>query len=148
MPCVNFGACEETYNCIDGNGNVVFEERSISQFKSIISEGNFDIEVIQDTVYRIEIEAESNIMVYIRTFVHGSILEIDTRNDICFDNTYPIRVKIYTPQLESASIAGSGNIYVDKLVSNEVYLTISGSGNIEAYIELLKYTPVLLVPGI
>jgi len=133
-----FGACDENYNCIEGNNNVIMEERVVNYFKSVITEGNFNIEVIQDSVSKVVIEAESNYMPYIRTNVYGSILEIDTRNNSCFDPNYPIRVYVYTPDLESASIEGSGNIYCDRLQTSELYLNITGSGNIEVDVETIE----------
>ena len=126
-----FSSCEENLNCIEGNNKVITEERTTDPFKAVVSEGSFNIEVIQSTETRIIVQGESNLLNYIRTTVQGSVLTVDTRNNACFNSNYPINLTIYTPELESATLTGSGNIDCNQLLTDELFLNISGSGNID-----------------
>ncbi len=132
---LTISSCSDDHNCIDGNHQVTIEIRNFNGFKGIVSEGHFNIEIIQDTVWKVIIEAESNFMDYIGTRVHGNTLEIDTKNNRCLNNHYPIKITIHTPDLEMAAINGSGNLYCDMFNTPQLFLDIVGSGNIYFHIQ-------------
>lgn len=129
---LGISACHDGFNCVEGNGDVILENRDHYDFYEIVSEGDFDIFLVQDSIYRVEIEAESNLMPYIRTRMIGDRLEIDTRNNRCIDESYPVRVFIRAPFVESTILEGSGHINIDYYVVPAFNIDLVGSGNIEA----------------
>ena len=129
---LGISACHDGFNCIDGNGDVVLESREFYGFHEIVSEGDFDIFLVQDSIYSIEVEAESNLQPYIRTRLIGDRLEIDTRNNRCIDESYPVRVYISAPFVESIVLEGSGFISVEEYAAPAFNIDLVGSGNIEA----------------
>lgn len=135
-----FSSCHDSLNCVEGNGHVTIEYRDVPAFYGIVSEGSFDVVIIQDTLTEVSVSAESNLIGYIRTQVRGSNLEISLVNNRCIDNNYPVTITIRTPELESAVIEGSGNIFCDEFITPSLNLSIIGSGNIdvEAYTDYLE----------
>lgn len=47
-----------------------------------MNDGEFNVYIGQDSVFEVSIEAESNLVPYIRTRVNGTTLHIDTRENL------------------------------------------------------------------
>ena len=71
---------------IEGNGSIITETRNSVSFNFVENRGSFNVYIVKDTVFYIDIEAESNLIPHIRTTVHGNTLEIDTRENL--DNNF------------------------------------------------------------
>jgi hypothetical protein len=98
----------------------------------VISEGSWDVYIHEDSIFYVVIEAESNLMPYISTSVSNDDLVVKTRNHRCINNREPIRIHLYTPFIERASLEGSGNLDIERLSGNHANLKISGSGDVRA----------------
>jgi hypothetical protein len=75
---------------IDGNGNLTTENRVVSPFTEIKSEGSFEVYISYDTVALVKVEAESNLQPYIETEVSGLALIVKNREHLHIDNNYPV----------------------------------------------------------
>lgn len=113
---------------IDGNNQVTTETRQMVSFDRIVNEGSFNVYITQDSIYQVIVEAESNLIPYIRTRVNGNTLEIDTKEDLNNHSTMNIYVK--TPVVNGIYLSGSGIMSIDSLEAGNVQIEISGSGNI------------------
>ncbi len=111
---------------IEGNGNVQIENRSSVSFNFVEKSGPFNVYIIKDTVFYLEIEAESNLIPHIRTTVHGNTLEIDTRENI--DNNFAMNIFVHTPVLKGVALSGSGLINLDDFEAEDFSAFLSGSG--------------------
>jgi len=119
------------FPCITGNDIVVTETRDVEPFHKISAEGWFDVYVVQDSINKIIVEAESNLMPIIETIVRGSTLVVRERNNQCINNNYPVRVTVYCNDLSEITLSGSGSITGNSMfVSNYMGIDLSGSGNI------------------
>jgi len=114
----------------DGNHHVMTETRQLVPFTKVINEGEFNVIIVEDSITEAIVEAESNLIPYIRTIVNGNTLIIDTRENI--NSNLPINIYIKTPEVNSIKLSGSGTITADSLVGDNVEIAISGSGNINA----------------
>ena len=121
------------YPRIEGNNQVESETRMLVSFDKVRNEGTFNVYIKNDSVYSVTVEAESNLIPHIRTIVNGNTLEIDTRENL--RNNYPIDVFVTTPTIRSAVLSGSGNILLDSLKTANMEIELSGSGNIDGYVE-------------
>ncbi|MCF8296673.1 MAG: DUF2807 domain-containing protein [Saprospiraceae bacterium] len=119
-------------NCIVGNHNYVTDARTLSSFHGISSEGAFEINVILDTLNKVEVEAEENLIPYIYTKIHGSTLVIKVRDDRCIREHKPIVISVKTQNLNNIKLLGSGDIYCDSITANNVDISLAGSGEIYA----------------
>lgn len=115
---------------IEGNGNVISQDRVASDFKRIISRGEFQVIIVQDSVAGIKVEAESNIMPYVRTSVSGNTIIIGFDNDVNIHEHAPVKVTLHTLHAEYLELQGSGSISAGNFNEENVQLYLSGSGNI------------------
>ncbi len=124
--------CRKHSGSFVGNNDVVTETRRMVSFNQIVSEGKFNVFVSYDTVYQLIVEAESNLIPYIRTIVNGNTLVIDTREYL--SNNYPLNIYVTTPYLNSVVLEGSGNFTLDSLQSDNFRITNYGAGNIRGMV--------------
>ena len=116
---------------IDGNGQVTTETRQLVSFNQIDNSGTFNVYVKQDSVFTATIEAESNLIPYVRTIINGNTLEIDTREN--FRETYPINVYVTSPTIQGVELSGSGYVKMDSLDVDYLQIVLSGSGQMDGY---------------
>jgi hypothetical protein len=117
---------------ISGDGPMVSQTYNLSGFSAVETSIDAEIYFTQDTFYKVEIEAQQNILEYIKPRVeNGSLLlQFDKyRNIRHYDR---IVVRVTAPNLTGLGINGSGSIRVSQPVDNAgtVTLTVNGSGSI------------------
>jgi hypothetical protein len=125
-------SCESIFfSCLKGNGILEEEERPLGKFTGIISEGDFDVYIVIDSVSKVVIEADENLMPYIRTNIKNERLIIDNGTRKCLRNldNEPIRIYVHTPEIFNISLEGSGLIYSDYLILVDyLRIELTGSG--------------------
>src|SRR6185295_2628780 len=91
----------------------------------------FDADILytQDSVYRIEISAQSNIQRVIETEVSKSMLVFRASKRLLQHN--PIHIIVHSPDIKGFFVSGSGNVYAQNtLNTTSMDLNVSGSGGI------------------
>ena len=120
-----FIACEKN----NGNGQLTSETRQLDSFSKVESAGAYSVFVTHDSKSEVRIEAESNLIQYIRTEVNNGILKIYNSENI--DPDFEIKIYVKTPNVNALLLSGSGIIEADSLVGDHAEVFISGSGIIE-----------------
>lgn len=118
--------------CIEGNGIPRTELRTVQPFTGIVSNGSFEVYVHPSQRHEVKIDAESNLLPYIRTSVSGGRLFIETKGSHCINPGMTMIVNVYVPYVESLTLNGSGLIKVENLNLDNLSLQLNGSGAIEA----------------
>lgn len=114
---------------IRGKGSNVTETRDLKDFDRIQLSIDADVYYTQDSVYKVEISAQSNILTVLKVEVSGSELKLDFKRNVWDHNK--IKITVHSPNLKGLSISGSGDINVQNSVNtSDLELNISGSGNI------------------
>lgn len=121
-----------SWRTIKGNGNVVTQTRSESDFLKVKSAGSFDLYVSQGNDFSVRIAAEKNLQKYIVTERRGNTLVIKVRRGVSLRPRHAIKVYVTAPVFKAVSIAGSGDITAHDLLrsSEKMVFEIAGSGNI------------------
>lgn len=124
-------------SCIDemfisGNGNIQTQNRLISGFDAISSSGDYQVNVIPGAEFSVQVKAESNLLPYIETELSGRTLKIGTVGVHSIRHHEPIEVLITQPELTRLNLSGSGYIKSGNFACENIQITISGSGDIEA----------------
>jgi hypothetical protein len=120
-----------TFERIEGNMDLVTENRSTQDFDEIISSGSFNVYVTCDSVRSVEVKAESNIQPYLYTISDGSTLRIGFKNGYNIRENYPVEIFIHTPNLNTIRLQGSGRIEASGFVDPSLYINLSGSGAVK-----------------
>ncbi len=125
-----FSSCRKERFCgIWGKGDNVTEIRDISGFSGIDLAMNANVYYVQDSVYRVEVSAQPNIISHIETEVQGHVLKIDCRPRLHRHNS--ITVIVHSPEMNLLRLGGSGNIEAPfNINSTNLEVLLSGSGNI------------------
>ena len=120
---------------VQGSGKLKTEERTLSIFKEVFLTSSANIILMQGAEQKIKIEAEDNILQYIKTNVSNNKLSVSSENNI--SPTKAINIYITIKEITSLELTGSGNISVEKILNSpSLNLKNIGSGNITASIKV------------
>lgn len=115
-----------------GKGSNVTETRNITGFSGIDLSMNADVYYVQDSIYRVEVSAQKNILPVIETEIHGTVLEIECRTLLHSHNR--IVVTIYSPDIDKFHVSGSGKLYAQNSINTgSLDVSLSGSGTISIH---------------
>lgn len=126
--------------CLNGSGPVTAELREIVNFTGVTNTGSFDVYVSEADTFGVEVVAQENLLPMIETYVSGSNLIVETKNNGCYRTSSPVEVHVSLPALEILRLTGSGKVLADVATSPEVEISNSGSGSMEidtVYVEAL-----------
>lgn len=143
-----FSSCEK----IVGKGPVVTESRQTAPFDGLIVKIPAETYFTQDSVYKLELHAQENILDEIETTVINNSLQIRFRHSnthvkssdgitiyvsgpnvrsLTVDGSGYLQVPTpYTPANLHLEVDGSGNIRVNNVTTAEINSDVDGSGNI------------------
>lgn len=117
---------------VTGNGNVVTKTFNTPEYDGIKVLGSMDVELISGKEGNIKVEAESNVMEYLKIEVKGNRLVIDIKDDVNLNTRKGIKVFVPVEYIDEISLAGSGDIYSDlTLKSSDMKVSLAGSGDIK-----------------
>lgn len=119
---------------VKGNGTMKTETRKTSDYDEVSCGGSFDFILVKGTEGTITIEAEENLMEYIIVEVKGNDLVIKSERNVNLSPSNGKQITITVPfqDIESVSLAGSGNITSkDVINAQEFKAAVAGSGDME-----------------
>jgi len=126
--CIPFGE--------KGNGNVVKQDRDVSGFTSIEVSGAFTVYLYQGSSESLKVEADENLMEYIKTEVKGDRLEIYTENKTIQKFT-KMNIYLTFEELEMIDISGAVEIIGEDMMKfDELDLDGSGASEISLHMEV------------
>jgi hypothetical protein len=132
LSAIIFCSCQS----ISGSGNIITQNRNVSQFDGVRASGSIDIEVVNDQTHSIRVEADDNIMPYIITKVEDGILDVHLKPNFMYHN---INAKVYVtaPSLTKLTVSGSGSITAKDTLANaaQIDFKVSGSGDVTAIVD-------------
>lgn len=124
---LSISSCEK----ITGEGPLQTETRSRGSFSGIDMRISGNVQVKKDSVYKIEVTAQQNLLNEIETNIVGTNLVIKFRDGVRVRTHEEITVNISSPELSTLRLSGSGNVNVSgQWQSRNFWLELSGSGNI------------------
>jgi hypothetical protein len=123
-----FSSCEK----VVGEGPLVTETRSLNNFKKVSSSISGNVIFQVDPVYKVEVEAQQNILDILETKLIGDELVIRIKDGKRVKSNTGITVTIHAPNCEAVYLSGSGNFLMTGLLNEQnLNLHVSGSGNID-----------------
>jgi len=129
--CISFQANAHGKK-VKGNGNVVTENRTTTDYEKIAVGGSFDVTLVAGKEGKLTIEIEDNLSQYLITEVKDGTLKIQWRKGINIRTKKGVKITIPFKQINAVSLAGSGNIKTkDVISSHDLELKLAGSGNLD-----------------
>jgi hypothetical protein len=114
-----------------GSGNVTQESRVIKDYNDITLSGMGNLIFEQGDSEGIKIEAEDNLIQYIRVEVNKGKLTIGIQPGISISPTKPINYHLKIKNLEAINLTGNGSVEAAGVVSRKMTIDMSGSGHIK-----------------
>lgn len=115
-----------------GNGNVVTETRTTSDYDAIKISGSFDVDLVAGQEGKIILKGEENLLSAIKVEVEDNVLKvyIERNSNIRPSIGKKIQVTIPFDKISEVNLSGSGNIQSKNVIKNDKFLAkLSGSGN-------------------
>ncbi|MFY0603292.1 MAG: DUF2807 domain-containing protein [Flavobacteriaceae bacterium] len=121
---------------VRGNGNVVTETRSVSDYDGVSVGGSFDVVLVKGKEGKITLKGEENLLPYIETVVKGNTLKVQYKKNVNVKTTRRLTVTITFKDIDHLSLGGSGNVSSkDVIKASNLKVSLGGSGNIEAEVD-------------
>lgn len=122
--------CTYAFHGIKGNGNVVKQERQISDFRGLEVGGAFRVYLSQGDKVALTVEADENLLEVIKTTVVGNTLKISTTEDI--NQSEALNIYLTVTKLEEMDISGACKLTCEtKLMLDDLELECSGASDVE-----------------
>lgn len=112
-----------------GSGNVRTESREVSEFKAIDVSGAFEVEIIVQKDFSIEVEADDNLLQFIKTEVSGETLKIKSEKG--FNTGNPLKIRITAPDIDNLDLSGASKVNLVNLNNDSLILDSSGASKIK-----------------
>jgi hypothetical protein len=123
----------EVPTVLQGSGDVVTEERPVSDFDRVSLAGIGDVFITQGEETSLTVEASDNLIEYIETEVRNGTLVLDFTDEAKRGYTQhldPITFTLGMRDVSGLDISGAGDIFVETLDTEQMELVISGAGDI------------------
>lgn len=125
---ITFSSCKK----ITGKGPVVRETRQTASFDGLVVKVDADTYFTQDPVFKVELQAQENILDEIETTVIDNNLQIRYRHpNTRIRSNAGISIYVSGPDIRSLTTDGSGNLEASAPITPaNLSLRLHGSGNI------------------
>jgi hypothetical protein len=124
---------------VRGSGDVIVEERDVSDFEKIQVSGVGRVIITQGSSESLSVETDDNLLEYIETEVNGNTLEIGFSRETSFgvgggrkvlEPTDGFTFRIGVIDLNSILLSGAAKVEVEKLKTDSLNINLSGAGDI------------------
>ena len=122
---------------VKGSGQMASDARNAAGFKGVDVGGVFQVEITAQKDFSVEVDADDNLMQYIKTEVRNGVLYIETERKI--SPSGPIRVRVSAPEIENLDVSGVANVIATNIMTDELVLDSSGAAKINISGEVGKF---------
>lgn len=114
-------------NAVIGDGKLTLERRTVAaNLTELDMSGPLQVELRVGPAASLQVEADSNLLPFIRTETDGSALRVSVQAEVRTNNS--LRIVYTTPQLGQIRTSGSGRLVASGFHGAALTMTKSGSG--------------------
>jgi hypothetical protein len=115
---------------VSGSGRVTSEDRPVTGVTSVALGTRGDLTIQIGAQESLRVEAEDNLLQYLKTTVSGGRLTIDEASGTDLRPTKPIHYVLTVKSLDSIETSSSGNVTAPALTAAHFAVAISGLGSV------------------
>jgi len=126
------GNAQWSNNKIKGNGKVVSETRTTSDYDAVRVAGSFDVDLVAGKEGKIIIKGEENLVSAIKVEVEDNVLKIYVEKGTNIRPSIGKKIEVTVPfeKISEVSLAGSGNVQSKNAIKSDKFTAkLAGSGN-------------------
>lgn len=116
------------FSRVQGSGVMKSEKREVSDFSKIEGSGAINVEISIQNDFSVEVEADDNLLQYIKTEVSGDTLKIYSEGRISRQN--PVNIKIGMPAIDELNISGASKASAANIKGEEISIKANGASKI------------------
>ena len=114
----------------EGNGNVVKEERKVSNFNAVTVSSGINLQIGQGSTEKVVVEAEENLLPYIKTDVSGEVLRIGIKGSFGnFHSHKRINVYVTAKELKALEASSGSRLKTENKIKADNLKISSSSGS-------------------
>ncbi len=123
---------------VEGNGNVISQDRTTGKFHSIDVSGAINVYIKQDSAQQaIKVETDENLQDLIEIHEENGVLYISPRDNFNLDpSNNKIKVFVTAPHYRSLHVSGASNIYGENKLTSAETLDIDLTGASEIKLDV------------
>lgn len=114
---------------VNGSGNIQTQDREVSNFTKIDVSGVFKVEVTLQRDVDVKVEADENLLSFIKTEVNDDTLQIKAKKRLSSKN--PLVIKVSVPNVEALEISGASKIEMTNVKNDSLTVDSSGASKIK-----------------
>ena len=115
-------------NAVAGSGTPASENRDVDGFSSVDVGGVFQVEIVAQKDYSVQVNADDNLLQYIKTEVDGDVLKIEA--DKRLNSKTPIVIRISAPNIEKIEASGASKVAISDLKNSSFDVDTSGTSKV------------------
>jgi hypothetical protein len=124
---------------IDGNGNIVTEQRNVGRFTGIEAGGALEVRVRQDAASGVRIQADQNLQEFIEAFTDGNTLVVKQKKGYNLDPSKEIIVYVSAPAFKNLEVSGASRLISDSPISGDkLELFVSGASEVNVEVKVSR----------
>jgi len=139
MMGMSLSSCEKDKTndkTINGNGNLLTSEKTVSTFEKIVASGVAEVRYYASEEYRVVFTIDENLHDYIEIFTQNNEMNIGFKKNVSISEITKFLVEVFCPVLTGISLDGFVDFESMNVISTHTFkTTISGSGKIKGAIE-------------
>lgn len=113
------------------SNSVTSEQRDVSGFEEVELRGMGNLSIRQADSESLTVEAEEDVLPKIKTKVKNNRLIIRPKRNTTINTTEPINYELTVKNLSALEVSGSGDVEAEGIRTDELAVTINGTGEVE-----------------
>jgi hypothetical protein len=101
------------------------ESRPLDDFTGVDVGGAFQVELVAQKDFAVEVEADDNVVPLVKTYVTGGVLHIESEKR--FNTSNPVVIRVSAPTVESIEASGASKVSASNLKSRNLSVDTSGA---------------------
>jgi len=126
------------WDCLNSTGEIIMEERAVTDFNEIRISDNINVILTQDTVNKVVMEAGENLLEKIEVEVNGVVLTLKNNNKCNWTRSYKKQINAYITVKDLATITHDGYGRVtgtNTIIMDSLVIHMNSNGDIELDID-------------
>lgn len=126
-----FSACDFIFTdeYIVGNGNVIEEERDVSNFTGLMVSNGIDVFFTQEDEEGLILIADENLHAHIETYVRDGVLKIGS--DVNIRRAHEMKIRLKVKNLNNIRISSAGDVRGEnQLITEDLDISLSSAGDL------------------
>ncbi len=119
-----------------GSGRMASEVRQLTDFHAIDVGGTFEVEIVAQRDFSVEVEADDNLLPLITTEVRRGVLRIKSERRLSSEN--PLKIRISAPDIDALEVSGAARLSLSGLKNTGIAVDSSGASKIKLAGETAK----------